>query len=242
MLEKYGMRKLGSLPLTFPKWDQMMNPKVDWMAWRDLYVVSWSVIALGIGGFVKKGREMLDIEFASGTSVQVELNRQMDRNEVFDLVNKPEYRLILPAPQVAMVGNDRLEYEIITPNDTARDVRENILKALEGNIKVEAPSKFDRFGDSFDMALDRVVLPIETGKLISLGDFTAFDTGPFDGGVAILLKDIDPKLSPTQIEDRITRTRLEPGSNLPFLRVQVQSPNRDDKAATDRAIVLISQP
>ena len=31
MIEKYGLRKLGSLPLTFPRWNQIMHPKVDWM-------------------------------------------------------------------------------------------------------------------------------------------------------------------------------------------------------------------
>ena len=36
MVDKWGIQQLNSLPLTFPKWDQMLRPNIDWMAKRKL--------------------------------------------------------------------------------------------------------------------------------------------------------------------------------------------------------------
>ena len=35
LIDKYGVDDLGSLPLTFPKWDKLLKPNIDWMgmAW-----------------------------------------------------------------------------------------------------------------------------------------------------------------------------------------------------------------
>src|SRR5207253_5715366 len=76
LIDKFGLDHLGSLPLSFPKWDKMLRPNINWMGmvW---WFVGFSAVfmILGMVAFVVKIRagEMADIEFASGTSVQFEL-------------------------------------------------------------------------------------------------------------------------------------------------------------------------
>ena len=240
-LEKLNMKHLGSLPLTFPKWNQMMTPKVDWMgkAWI-FYTCSTVVIVAGLIAYFAKGRDMYDIEFVSGTSVLIETNKRMERAEVDRLVTRPQYKEAVPAPQVVAVGDAGTEFEIITPNQDARKVRPAILDALQGLLQVQVPSEFRMHGQAFDAAVDKTILPVGDAP-IRLGNFTAHGTGAYSGGLAVLLDDIRPKLTPAQIEERIERVRLEPGSKLPYLKIQAQSPLGREEP-TDRAIVLISQP
>src|SRR5260221_9741909 len=73
LIDKYGIKELGSLPTKYPKWDKMLKPNIDWMRliWP---FIAFSVvfIVIGLSAFVIKKRELFDIEFASGTSVQFE--------------------------------------------------------------------------------------------------------------------------------------------------------------------------
>ena len=31
MIDNFNIQNLGSLPLTFPKWDSLLRPNIDWM-------------------------------------------------------------------------------------------------------------------------------------------------------------------------------------------------------------------
>ena len=37
LIDKYGIKELGSMPTSFPKWDKLLKPNIDWMA-HDLAV------------------------------------------------------------------------------------------------------------------------------------------------------------------------------------------------------------
>ena len=82
MIDKFGMKELGSVPLTFPKWDAALQAQLGLDRQQGetiLYGFSAAVmIAIGtVLFFVIKTREglMMDIEFATGTSVQMRLAR-----------------------------------------------------------------------------------------------------------------------------------------------------------------------
>ncbi|RZL51440.1 MAG: protein translocase subunit SecD, partial [Variovorax sp.] len=76
LINHRGVDRLGSLPLRFPKWDQMLKPNIDWMGKRYIFLgASAAFIAVGLilfGVNFAKGR-VLDIEFAGGTVVQFNL-------------------------------------------------------------------------------------------------------------------------------------------------------------------------
>src|SRR5438552_1856107 len=134
MIDKFGVTNLGSLPLTFPKWDRLLQPDIDWMRLVKYFVTLSAVLTIvGLIAFVQKTyqREMADIEFASGTSVQFELKQPMHIEEVRKLLNAPGVDKNLPSPSVVAVGNERREYEVVTPSDKP-EVQINILSTLGG--------------------------------------------------------------------------------------------------------------
>jgi SecD/SecF fusion protein len=60
LIDKFGVKHLGSFPLTFPKWDKLLKPNIDWMglAWI-FYTFSIVGITLGLilfGVYTSQGR------------------------------------------------------------------------------------------------------------------------------------------------------------------------------------------
>ncbi len=89
MVDKFGMKDLGSLPLTFPKWDRLLKPKIDWMglAWI-FYTFSAIMLVTGMTLFIIKVRDgrMMDIEFATGTSLQFQLKHPTPQDDIRKLI------------------------------------------------------------------------------------------------------------------------------------------------------------
>jgi SecD/SecF fusion protein len=240
-IEHMGLKHLGSFPLSFPKWDQFMKPNIDWMgkAWM-FYAFSTVVMVTGLVAYFSKGRQMYDIEFVSGTSVQVALKHPMGIEDVRKRLQQPEVAKPLDAAQVVSVGNTGADYEIVTPNEDAKAVRGAVMTALRDDLKIELPSTFTLAGQPYEQAVDKAVMPIGNDP-ITVDAYTAPATVLGRGGVAIVLKNLDPALTPKQIYDRIERLRSEPGSNLPFREMKVDSPGGPDKP-TNLAVVTITDP
>lgn len=245
-IERLGKRRLSSLPMTFPRWGRILEPKIDWMgkAWFMLPITALITI-VGLIAFFAKGQEMYDIEFVSGTQVQVQLKKEdqlgrtVTRAEVEEYL-KP-YEKALPALQVQRVGDTGTEFSIITANVETDQVRSAIMEGIGELLNVETESSFALAHADFDQALNQVVLPV-TGQPLTVDNFTVADTRPFTGGVAIVLKNINPQLSANKIAERIERTRLEPGSNLPYRKLQVETPNRNPDQPAGTAVVLFADP
>jgi SecD/SecF fusion protein len=216
LIDRFGVDKLGSLPLTYPRWDQMLKPNIDWMgkAWA-FYAFSAVFLTIGLVAFgvkLKQG-QMLDIEFTKGTSVQFDLKEPLGITKVREAINRynQQHPQDLPSPNVVAVGSDQLTYEVVTPSDNAPVVRQSILAAMGDSLKVQLPSKFAGVGDPLDAAMAAsVVVPVESAeqKLPGLGNFAPPELGRHVGGVAIVLRDLDPPLKPGQVEDRIQQQRL----------------------------------
>jgi SecD/SecF fusion protein len=216
MIDRWGVTKLGSLPLSFPRWDQMLRPNVDWMAkaWA-FYAFSGVFIVVGLIAFgVKLAQgQMLDIEFTKGTSVQFDLREPMDIEDVRKAIRAESDRRPddLPSPNVVAVGSDKLSYEVVTPSDNAKVVRTAVLEALGDKLKVQLPSTFAGVDTTLDAATQgKFVTPIEGAeqKLPGLGNFAPEPLARHVGGVAIGLRDLDPPLSAAQVRDRIEQQRL----------------------------------
>lgn len=237
MIDVFGMKTLGSLPLTFPRWDKALRPNIDWMgmAWG---FVTFSVIAIVVGltMFVIKAREgkMLDIEFASGTSVQFQLKQPMNYDDVSALIKERSDPNILPSPSIVTVsGNERPNtvYEVITPNAESNKVKDQVLHVFGDKLEATLPSKFAAHGDAVADAMKQsVVVPLTVDLLKDSNAWPAGKTperaGDFVGGAAIFLRDLDPPLTVSQIRDRITQQQL-----------QADTP----QAVAQRDIVVISE-
>lgn len=220
MIDVFGMKKLGSLPLTFPKWDKALRPSIDWMgmAWG---FAAFSVVAISIGlvMFAVQWRngKMLDIEFASGTSVQFQLKQPMKIEDVRELIKAKSDVNILPSPSVVTVkSGDRpgTVYEVITPNAESNKVKDQVLHVFGDNLEATLPSKFEAHGEAVADAMKQaIVVPVTTDLL---KDATAWPghkaperAGDFVGGVAIFLRDLEPNLSVSQIRERVTQQQLQ---------------------------------
>ena len=216
MIDRWGVTKLGSLPLSFPRWDQMLRPNIDWMgkAWM-FYAFSGVFIVVGLAAFgVKLAQgQMLDIEFTQGTSVQFDLKEPMDIEDVRASIRKvsEERPKEFPSPNVVAIGGDKRSYEVVTPSADAKGVRAAVLDALGDKLKVQLPSTFAGVDTPLEAATQaKVVAPIENAeqKVPGLGNFAPEGLARHVGGVAIVLRELDPPLSAAQVRDRIEQQRL----------------------------------
>jgi SecD/SecF fusion protein len=216
MIDRWGVTKLGSLPLSFPRWDKMLRPNIDWMgkAWM-FYAFSGVFIVVGLIAFgVKLAQgQMLDIEFTQGTSVQFDLKEPMDIEDVRASIRKvsEERPKEFPSPNVVAIGGDKRSYEVVTPSADAKGVRAAVLDALGDKLKVQLPSTFAGVDTPLEAATQaKVVAPIENAeqKVPGLGNFAPEGLERHVGGVAIVLRELDPPLSAAQVRDRIEQQRL----------------------------------
>jgi SecD/SecF fusion protein len=215
LIDRFGIQKLGSLPMSIPRWDEMLRPRIDWIGKAKYFFAFTGIVCvIGLALFTARwvqGR-MLDIEFASGTAVQFELKEPMPIAQLRQIIDEksrssPE---ALPAPSVVTVGNDEKTYEVITPNKDARAVRESILEALQGKLNITPEAKFASSEVDFATALDRgTVVPI-TDQTDQVAGLSPAALRAHVGGVAIVLKDLEPAMKAADVRQRIEAIRLQP--------------------------------
>jgi SecD/SecF fusion protein len=245
LIDKFGITKLGSLPLTLPWWDKFLQPKIDWMS-KAWILVCFSAVILLVGGygFIRAATrgELLDIEFSSGTSVQFELRQPAKIEQIRQLLSKADPK-ILPAPSVVSVGTGDTTYEVITPNAETRAVREEVLRLIgKDKLKIEFASKFEGVGEPVDAVMDRLVFLIKDSRF-NLDGYTPRSAGSYVGGAVMVLRGIDPPLSAKQLKDRIDRQRLQPqpGQRVTYKDFTVESAE-DPDVPVSTAYVLVNDP
>jgi SecD/SecF fusion protein len=179
--------------------------------------------------------------------VQFELREPMKIEEVrsaIDGVSK-QFPKQLPSPAVVSVGSDRLMYEVVTPNPIGKDVRDAVVKAIGDKLKVERESLFKNVGANLVVARETGTVMAIVSDELKIDDHVIASAADHVGGVAVLMKDIDPMLSVEQIRGRIEKQRLQPqpgGKMLPYrdMDVEVVEPGPGNLAKS--AVVLISDP
>jgi SecD/SecF fusion protein len=244
MADKCNVRKFGSIPMTMPSWDRLLKPNINWMnkAWAFM-LFSAVFISLGLFGFFSKLSEgkLLDVEFTRGTSVQFELKQEMKIDRVRERVEATG----LASPSVVAVGNDEKTYSVITPEESAAKVTELILNAMRDGddslLNIETPSSYAHVGEPFDAAMNKTVLPIGE-EPIMVDDWQVPGVENYGGGAAIILRDISPRRSPTELADRIRRQQLQPqagGAASNYSQFTVVGPG-GPATATNVAVVLVA--
>jgi SecD/SecF fusion protein len=261
LVDKFGVRRLGSVPLTFPWWDRFLKPSIDWMKWVWAFGLASAlalVMGLGLFGWYIKQGEMFDIEFSAGTAVTIELRQPLSNGQVRDLIDKaktrtvtvsasgggPERKLLvdnaLPSPSVVSVGTDNLVYELVTPNIEVAAVRAAVLETFGEVLKINIPSTFTGVNQPLAQVLNRTVLQVDAAP--PAGRYVPENWGEYRGGVVVYLDALQPPKSPREIEGLIKTQRLQPGSLTRSLPpVVVISPTGPNEP-TSEAIVLAVDP
>ncbi|QOV91739.1 protein translocase subunit SecD [Humisphaera borealis] len=242
LIDKFGVKKLGSLPLSIPKWDEMLRPNIRWTKLVPPFAI-FSVVFIVAGCIlfgVYAGRgQVMDIEFAGGTAVTFETTEAKDQSTVRGWMADQEKKnpLGLPAPQVVRVGTDGRTWEVTTASTDAIKVREAVLSAVGNNLKADLPSKFLGLGQSIEKVpfasrtwteaasqpTTPIVIPItpdnllERSKTVWPGGAIPEQARQYVGGAAIVLRQLDPPIKASEIASRINRQKLQVhtgGSNM----------------------------
>ncbi|HXE55923.1 MAG TPA: protein translocase subunit SecD, partial [Tepidisphaeraceae bacterium] len=259
LVDKFGIRNLSSLPLTFPKWDKLLRPNIDWMSFAWVFY-AFSAVALTIGlvlfTFKVRQGQMFDIEFAGGTSVQFDLTHPMSKDELMGRLQKSNEEVLKSANPVAMGnpvdGNKYTSFDLLTPSTNAVAVRDAVMTTLKQDLKLELPSTFDGAGGGGTAppvadVLNKQVLPVQDDTKwpqINGQPFRPDNWADYRGGAAIVLNHLDPPLTPGQITDRINREFLQASAvqgasqRRPFT---VDSPKGPGQP-TSLAVILSSDP
>jgi len=247
LVDKFGVTKLGSFPLSVPAWDRFLRPSIDWMSLaKYFYAFSAVFLAVGLGFFfyqMSKG-QMFDIEFAKGTSVQFELKQKTDIKDIRKIVESyaKQDAASLPSPSVVSVGTDDRTYQIVTPNENVASVRTAIQSALGDRLTVEVQSNFTGSDQTAEQALagGRVVAIKSAAQTI--GGFVANGAAAHVGGAAIVLDNLTPPLSPSDVRKRIESQRHSiQSAESGYKEYAVESPAGNDDAS-GTLVVLASDP
>ena len=229
LVDKFGLEDLGSLPRTFPRWNAMLNPGIDWMGKAGVFgLVSGVVIALGLTFFALAwGRgDVLDIEFAGGTTAQIEFSQPTPIAEVRDLLSAGAGEPLAGAQVVAIEPPanvaDGTTYEVVVPDSPYSDteaVTNAILAKAGDRLNLQQASRFDRSDATFEQALGDVVLPVDGDSETVAGLPVGRDALAANvGGVAIVLRDLTPMLDARALEARFNQQRLKGAYNAEGLR------------------------
>jgi SecD/SecF fusion protein len=205
------------------------------------YTFSIIMLTIGLTMFVAKVRagRMMDIEFATGTSLQFQLTQPTQQDEIRKLIDAESEKnpTALPSPSVVAVGTDQLHYQVVSPNDQREQVRNAVLDAMRGRLKIQLPSDFDGADQDYRQAADKQVLPIAKST-ISVGSYTPPDAAAHPGGVLMVLKNISPQVSAQDIQKRMDNQRLSSStSSTGSLYYAVDVPG-DPSKPTDFAVVV----
>src|SRR5205823_2312794 len=129
-----------------------------------------------------------------------------------------------------------------TANDNRKQVSDAVIEAMHDVLDVAVPSKFEQIQVPLDQAIAaKVIVPVELVKnryVINGQDIPDAQAG----SVAILLNNIEPPLSPDEINNRVRGvTSSIPGAEfLQNISVTRTDGNPDIQKPARSAVVLIS--
>jgi SecD/SecF fusion protein len=248
MIDKFHVTHLSSFPLTFPKWDKLLKPDINWMKFVPYFVTFSAIfIVAGTTAFIVKARshELADVDFTSGTQIQFDLREPMTREQVANLFGNDNPAV--PAPYLTAIGTDNKSYELVTANPDAKSVREAVMSVLGSRITSDLPSKFDHVNDQVDAAMTAGVVTPITSVPFTVHDIPVPTADDYLQGVAITLTNLNPPLKPEQIRDRLDRQRAteesaaQEGTILPPHDISVYSPSGSGVPAST-VVILCNDP
>lgn len=263
LIDRFGVRKMPQLPMLIPALQKALEPSINWIKLRPLFiVVSTGLIGLGIGMIASQGSEMLDTEFRGGTvaTLQFRLDpetgqrMQLDRPTVDARVREIAESSPADSP-LTVLRNPTVV--VIDSEDGLRSSKFQIKTTLGNN-----PGEADLFRNALTNAFDDVIdsqpalsfagSDIEDPQVApiiklfdrQLGSVNGVnydnDVEDFVGGAAIVLSGIQPRPTEESLNDRLDLFRNQPdnsswATNRQFELVVLEGTSE----AVETAVVLV---
>ena len=245
-------KTLTMLPMICSPVRRLLSPNVKWVAKRHVfYTLSAVLILAGIPEIYSRGSDMLDIEFRSGTKVTLELKE----GQTLTLAEaRQRVTAALPDTTSSVVSVGAAEngayrgFAVQTLLTDSRQVSRAAKEAFEGLLNVEPLVSFAQMGSADDEAPPVGQAPVYRVDGRSLGETirrpdVVYDVGDYLGGVAIVLADMDPPISPRQLTERIGRMRQSPEyERLGYRKFEVVGLDLAPGSTTEyRSVVVLSR-
>jgi len=123
LTEKMAVKNMPMLPTKVPVIEKLLEPKIDWLKFRVIFIViSTCYVSLGIGMIIKQGSEMLDTEFRGGTAITMRFKVAENGDRV--TMTRPDVAAKVAAIGAAAGDNEdtqKLSSAQVLPVDPADD-------------------------------------------------------------------------------------------------------------------------
>ncbi len=246
LVDKVGLEDLRSIPRTFPKWNRLLTPNIDWMSKAPyLGTLSLALIVVGcvlFGVYFARDR-VLDIEFAGGTTAQFDLREPTRIEEIRSLLADEsgplqDAQIVAIEPPAGLPNNT--SYEVVVPEKNKAAVTAAIVERLGTRLNMREASTFSGYDSDYDQVVGHAVYPIEP-NLDDVGGLTVSPNllATHAGGVAIVLRDMQPMLSAEHLQERFNQQRLKGVYDAEGLRGSVNV-DVEDFPEQKSAVLLIS--
>jgi SecD/SecF fusion protein len=161
---------------------------------------------------------------------------QEDIRKIIDQASE-QHPQALPSPSVVAVGTDGTHYEVVTPNIDRPAVKATVLEAMKDYLQIQLASQFDHYQDDAAAARGTAVVPI-TSPDQTVDGFNPPAIRDHVGGVMIVMRNLSPQLSPTQILQRLDSQRLSAsGESDADTEYAVQAPTASDQPTSFVVVV-----
>ncbi len=227
LVDVLKVKSLSMLPTVVPVLERTLEPSIDWMKARYVFVVVSLVgVGLGVGMIAYQGEKMLDTEFRGGTQVtlelgeddsgqQIVLTRADVQNRVYALADglaETDPLRPLRASEVVPVnpqadGVTSARFQIKTYATDQGAVIDAIVTEFSEELDTRPPLSFD--GRAAMGVSEAPLGPILSGRLGEALGRPEFrnDVTEYIGGVAILLEDLSPRPTMDSLRERLAQTR-----------------------------------
>lgn len=263
LVHHVGWRRTTMLPMVSKTINRLLSPNVDWIKYRWLFTgISVTYMVLGVGLALWEGERLLDTEFRGGTQVTLRLKDAgtgdgpvtMTRAEVEERVRRigeeagPQSSLAqVHSAEVLPINaaSDGVTSSTFVVRTTATDqsaVVGAIAEAFGDVIDVRPALTFA--GSETSVLREAPVYPIYASKLGDNIDQPEVldDVTPYLGGVALVLREIDPPQPVRTIEDRLESLRTQPDFSDTASRVREVRVLEGTPDAATSVVVLVRDP
>ncbi|MFT5424545.1 MAG: SecD/SecF fusion protein [Phycisphaerales bacterium] len=263
LVDKIKVRKMTMLPMRVPLIERMLEPKINWLKLRFVFItISLIYVSIGIAMVATRGERMLDTEFRGGTQVDMHLRvNPEDPDGGRMTLTRPEVEAAIRAVAADLGENDPLR-ALRTAGVMAMNAEPDGITSSSFQIKTYATDtdavltaiintfidKIDAFpalqfdGAQATTAADAPVFPIMSnslGESVGRPDLLG-DVGKYLGGVAIMMDNITTRTSKVQIEQRLDQMRSKSDFSSTLQRRHEVRVLRGSPEEVKAAVVLVA--
>jgi SecD/SecF fusion protein len=262
LTEWIGLRRVSMLPMTIPALERALEPRINWMRLRWVFLfISTCYVGLGLGMVAWQGSDMLDLEFRGGTMVELILV-DPETGDPYEMTRADVQERIVQIGESAGVDSSLqgLRSAVVLPKNPRPDgvtSNEFIIKTLVTDQEAVQSAVVGAFGEhlagfapvSFrqmdvEQMRDAPVYPIITGRLRDDTDRPQYrgDVSGFIGGVAIVVEDIQPPATLQSLRDRLDLMRAQQDFSQTLAREREVIVLAGDDEAVEAAAIVVADP